>query len=555
METSSALPVVKLSMEQLGDARSSGVMSSFLPVRPNSSREKFPKIPDSQLVLMEREIRSNPLPSDYTPFVSDGGNVRPLFLSPSGLSSDLRFSSSLPNERHTDGTPFANQLLNAEVSLSSTYSSNTGIFQVPNNNLPKDPTAVTWCPDTVQGTGNSKINDSLIMVSDDLSKQNEWWSDIMNVDWKDLLNDTTIAESQSKVVYPAAQSSPNNSMHQLQTHQSVPCHSGEVCSITSTMSATTSTAAKPRMRWTPELHERFIDAVVQLGGSEKATPKGVLNIMKVEGLTICHVKSHLQKYRTTRHIPDSSEGMPEKRITQSEELPSLNLKTGINEALRLQMEVQKRLHEQLEIQRSMQLRIEEQARCLQIMIEKQRKSTMEKQHASSTPEEPTTHSTAENELPEAGNSSSGLKRTEVSRQVGSKWKMPELETSKEKETDAIIGCPSTSKHIRGSAERDAKETHKNIKDASGEIKKTAENVREKISAAADQVVDKTIEAAGNVIDSAQGGRAKEGSQSAWGSAKETMQKIKDTVVGKAEESQQSIKDGRENTKRAMDAKN
>ncbi|RZR76548.1 hypothetical protein BHM03_00001388, partial [Ensete ventricosum] len=108
---------------------------------------------------------------------------------------------------------------------------------------------------------------------------------------------------------------------------------------------------------------------------------------------------------------------------------------------------------------------------------------------------------------------------------------------------------------QGSAERDAKETHKNIKDASGEIKKTAENVREKISAAADQVVDKTIEAAGNVIDSAQGGRAKEGSQSAWGSAKETMQKIKDTVVGKAEESQQSIKDGRENTKRAMDAKN
>ncbi|CAL9079747.1 unnamed protein product [Musa textilis] len=107
--------------------------------------------------------------------------------------------------------------------------------------------------------------------------------------------------------------------------------------------------------------------------------------------------------------------------------------------------------------------------------------------------------------------------------------------------------------LQGSAERDAKETHKNIKDASGEIKKTAENVREKIGAAADQVVVKTIEAAGNVIDSVQGG--KEVSQSAWGSAKETMQKIKDTVVGKAEESKQSIKDGTENTKRAMDAKN
>lgn len=200
METRSALPMGKLNMEQLGDARSSGVMSSTLPVRPNNSGEKFPKIPDSQLVLMDREIRSNPLPSDYTPFVSDGGNVGPLFSSPSGLSSDLHFSSSLPHERHTNGTPFANQLLNAGVSLSSTYSSNTGIFQVPNNNLPKDPTAVTWCPETVQGIGNSKINDSLIVVSNDLSKQNDWWSDIMNVDWKDLLNDTTIAESQSKVL-------------------------------------------------------------------------------------------------------------------------------------------------------------------------------------------------------------------------------------------------------------------------------------------------------------------------------------------------------------------
>lgn len=42
---------------------------------------------------------------------------------------------------------------------------------------------------------------------------------------------------------------------------------------------------------------------------------------------------------------------------------------------------------------------------------------------------------------------------------------------------------------QGSAERDAKETHKNIKDASAEIKKTAENVREKINAAADQVLN------------------------------------------------------------------
>jgi hypothetical protein len=35
------------------------------------------------------------------------------------------------------------------------------------------------------------------------------------------------------------------------------------------------------------------------------------------------------------------------------------------------LELQKRLHEQLEIQRSLQLRIEEQGKCLQMMLEQQ----------------------------------------------------------------------------------------------------------------------------------------------------------------------------------------
>ncbi|KAK4360927.1 hypothetical protein RND71_019879 [Anisodus tanguticus] len=57
----------------------------------------------------------------------------------------------------------------------------------------------------------------------------------------------------------------------------------------------------PRLRWTQDLHRSFVHAVERLGGEDRATPKMVLQLMDVKGLTISHVKSHLQMYRSMKH--------------------------------------------------------------------------------------------------------------------------------------------------------------------------------------------------------------------------------------------------------------
>ncbi|KAL0363092.1 UNVERIFIED_CONTAM: Myb family transcription factor PHL7 [Sesamum calycinum] len=95
-------------------------------------------------------------------------------------------------------------------------------------------------------------------------------------------------------------------------------------------------ASKQRLRWTHELHERFVDAVAQLGGPDRKKAEKKESGDLLSGL-------------------DGSSGMQ------------------ITEALKLQMEVQKRLHEQLEVQRQLQLRIEAQGKYLKKIIEEQQR--------------------------------------------------------------------------------------------------------------------------------------------------------------------------------------
>ncbi|KAH0863506.1 hypothetical protein HID58_080717 [Brassica napus] len=288
---------------------------------------------------------------------SNGGSVGHICSSSSsGFSTNLHYSSMVSHEKHY-----------AAASSNNDSSWCNGGFL----DFPADHQAVH---------NSSQIEDGCIGIGaafDDIQKPNDWqeWADhlitdedpLLSTNWNDLLIDT------SSNLDTKDQKSLQTIPPQPQTVQQQPSPSVSV-ELRPVSTTSSNSNNKARMRWTPELHEAFVEAVNSLGGSDRATPKGVLKKMKVEGLTIYHVKSHLQKYRTARYRPEPSEsGSPEKKLTPLEHITALDLKggIGITEALRLQMEVQKQLHEQLEIQRNLQLRIEEQGKYLQMMFEKQ----------------------------------------------------------------------------------------------------------------------------------------------------------------------------------------
>ncbi|XP_064990233.1 myb family transcription factor PHL11-like isoform X2 [Musa acuminata AAA Group] len=169
---------------------------------------------------------------------------------------------------------------------------------------------------------------------------------------------------------------------------------------------------KPRLRWTPDLHDRFVDAVTKLGGPDKATPKSVLSLMGMKGLTLYHLKSHLQKYRLgkqTRRETDQEakkKGSNSRKINCSSTTSSDVSRTDgagempLGEALCYQIEVQRKLQEQLE--KKLQTRIEAQGKYLQAILEKAQKSLCFDNNRSSGSLEATRAQLTDFDLPQSG---------------------------------------------------------------------------------------------------------------------------------------------------------
>ncbi|XP_044429161.1 myb family transcription factor MPH1 [Triticum aestivum] len=73
---------------------------------------------------------------------------------------------------------------------------------------------------------------------------------------------------------------------------------------------------EPRMRWTEELHRQFIEAVDCLGGQDEATPKRILQLMGTKGVSISHIKSHLQMYRSSSSNNNNNNNPPHMSVNR-----------------------------------------------------------------------------------------------------------------------------------------------------------------------------------------------------------------------------------------------
>lgn len=372
-------------MSQFRDGEVPWYVSSDITVLPALPEVMVPSFPQYSASYIERGLcRSSITPLNT--FLPASSGLQSTYMSASNFTSDLCINNGLPNEKLSSGSHII-AISGFDTSLSSTHSSYKDDPSSLRMLYPKVSEEIYWVQEPVPGVfdypASLNVSDQrnlvvsqemqdIITLDHDthLAKQKEWFSSESS---GKFLENSGCGGSVLKAVDTRSTAPPNYTYFHMQNNVSSHFNVDELCSDNFPSSDTAPT--KSRMRWTTELHELFVGAIIKLGGSEKATPKAVQKIMKVEGLTIYHVKSHLQKYRTVRHRSESSDGTSTERSGQMDEISSQKLKDmDTSEGLRTQIGLQKQLHEQLEIQRKLQLQVEEHSKYLEMAIAKQGES-------------------------------------------------------------------------------------------------------------------------------------------------------------------------------------
>ncbi|OEL18490.1 Protein PHOSPHATE STARVATION RESPONSE 1, partial [Dichanthelium oligosanthes] len=381
-------------MDRLYNGRAPPCLSSATAVVPALSEVSCPRFPEQRSSYGERELPFSSVTSFGTSMAAH--DAMSTCILASNFTSGHHANNESPNVKLCSG-PYVTEPSDPDTQLPSIHSSVLGnprplmmdfsevSEQICSNEeqllgLFDSPTSVDFSnPRNVTAFGQQVQDTITIDPNTCIALQNEWFSSGSSMQLPKNTVDARSAAPKSYSYCHTQRSVPN------------PFNCDELCTDNLPSSKT---APKSRMRWTPELHEHFVDAVNKL----EATPKAVQKVMKVKGLTIYHVKSHLQKYRTVQHRPESSDGqsvclcVSGRRSNQADEVsvPQLNevlfniqlrfvvlsyrRGTGNVEGLMAQISIQKQLHEQLEIQRKLQLQVEEHSKYLEMIIAKQNES-------------------------------------------------------------------------------------------------------------------------------------------------------------------------------------